>query len=168
MSEFLDHKDSGPVILSHFYLLTGARDRCGSRITRASSSTPAVLSRRRRLARLGRRSEVRQIYWPGGSSKTVEGTVAFVTSIMVSAWLLRLVGWCEQFDSVKYGMVVAALGVLEGVSDQHDNLVLPILGISWRRWLGCRVGSREGEVERLCRDARRRLRFELSRRSSTI
>ena len=69
-----------------------------------------------------------RVYWPGGSSKTVEGSVAFVVSIMASAWVLRLVGWCEEFSSVKYGMVVTALGVLEGVSDQHDNLVLPIFG----------------------------------------
>uniref|UniRef100_V5GRV4 dolichol kinase n=2 Tax=Kalmanozyma brasiliensis (strain GHG001) TaxID=1365824 RepID=V5GRV4_KALBG len=129
MSEFLDHKDSGPVILSHFYLLTGCAgplwledhsrilQQTGVLVLGVGDSLASIVGRR-----YGR------TYWPGGSSKTVEGTVAFVTSIMASAWLLRLVGWCEQFSSIKYFTVVASLGLLEGVSDQHDNLVLPIFG----------------------------------------
>ncbi|CBQ69732.1 conserved hypothetical protein [Sporisorium reilianum SRZ2] len=128
MSEFLDHKDSGPVILSHFYLLTGCAgplwleghsrilQQTGVLVLGIGDSLASVVGRR-----YGR------LYWPG-SSKTVEGTAAFVTSIMASAWLLRLVGWCEPFDSAKYFVVIAALGLLEGVSDQHDNLVLPIFG----------------------------------------
>lgn len=129
MSEFLDHKDSGPVILSHFYLLTGCAgplwleghsrilQQTGVLVLGVGDALASVIGRR-----YGR------IYWPGGSSKTVEGTVAFITSIMASAWLLRLVGWCERFDSLKYGAVITSLGLLEGVSDQHDNLVLPIFG----------------------------------------
>lgn len=128
MSEFLDHKDSGPVILSHFYLLTGCAgplwmeghsrimQQTGVLVLGIGDSLASVVGRR-----YGR------FYWPG-SSKTVEGTAAFVTSIMASAWLLRLVGWCEWFDSAKYFVVIASLGLLEGVSDQHDNLVLPIFG----------------------------------------
>ncbi|GAC98366.1 tRNA dihydrouridine synthase [Pseudozyma hubeiensis SY62] len=129
ISEFLDHKDSGPVILSHFYLLTGCAgplwleghsrilQQTGVLVLGVGDSLASVVGRR-----YGR------TYWPGGSSKTVEGTVAFITSIMASAWLLRLVGWCEKFDSIKYFAVVTSLGLLEGVSDQHDNLVLPIFG----------------------------------------
>ena len=129
MSEFLDHKDSGPVILSHFYLLTGCAgplwleghsrilQQTGVLVLGIGDSLASVVGRR-----YGR------LYWPGGSSKTVEGTLAFVTSIMGAAWLLRLVGWCESFDLGKYFVVVSALGLLEGVSDQHDNLVLPIFG----------------------------------------
>lgn len=129
MSEFLDHKDSGPVILSHFYLLTGCAgplwleghsrivQQTGVLVLGVGDALASVVGRR-----YGR------IYWPGGSSKTVEGSIAFVTSIMASAWLLRLLGLCENFDSFKYGAVILSLGVLEGVSDQHDNLVLPIFG----------------------------------------
>lgn len=129
MSEFLDHKDSGPVILSHFYLLTGCAgplwleghsrilQQTGVLVLGVGDALASVIGRR-----YGR------VYWPGGSSKTVEGSVAFVVSIMASAWALRLVGWCEDFSSVKYGAVITSLGLLEGVSDQHDNLVLPIFG----------------------------------------
>lgn len=129
MSEFLDHKDSGPVILSHFYLLTGCAgplwleghsrivQQTGVLVLGVGDSLASVVGRR-----YGR------TYWPGGSSKTVEGSLAFVTSIMASAWLLRLVGWCEPFHMLKYLGVITSLGLLEGVSDQHDNLVLPIFG----------------------------------------
>ncbi|ETS60555.1 dolichol kinase [Moesziomyces aphidis] len=129
MSEFLDHKDSGPVILSHFYLLTGCAgplwlegnsrilQQTGVLVLGVGDALASVVGRR-----YGR------VYWPGGSSKTVEGSLAFVGSIMVAAWALRLVGWVEDFSSLKYGAVVTALGLLEGVSDQHDNLVLPIFG----------------------------------------
>ncbi|SPC66302.1 related to SEC59 - Dolichol kinase [Ustilago sp. UG-2017b] len=127
MSEFLDHKDSGPVILSHFYLLTGCAgplwleghsrilQQTGVLVLGVGDALASVVGRR-----YGR------TYWPGGSSKTVEGSVAFVVSIMTSAWALRLVGWCEDFSTVKYCAVITSLGLLEGVSDQHDNLVLPI------------------------------------------
>ncbi|SNX87634.1 related to SEC59 - Dolichol kinase [Melanopsichium pennsylvanicum] len=127
MSEFLDHKDSGPVILSHFYLLTGCAgplwlegdskilQQTGVLVLGVGDALASIVGRR-----YGR------MYWPGGSSKTVEGSLAFVMSIGVSAWMLRMMGWCEQFSWGKYVMVVVSLGVLEGVSDQHDNLVLPI------------------------------------------
>ncbi len=117
MSEFLDHKDSGPVILSHFYLLTGCAgplwleghsrilQQTGVLVLGVGDALASVVGRR-----------YGKTYWPGGSSKTVEGTAAFIASIMASAWLLRLVGWCENFSSIKYGAVITALGLLEGVS----------------------------------------------------
>ncbi|PWY97128.1 hypothetical protein BCV70DRAFT_81287 [Testicularia cyperi] len=126
MSEFLDHKDSGPVILSHFYLLTGCAGplwlegnsrimhQTGVLVLGVGDSLASVIGRR-----YGR------LYW-AGSSKTVEGSLAFFTSILASAWLLRFFGLTEFFDMRKYSFVIAILGLLEGVSDQHDNLLLPI------------------------------------------
>lgn len=127
MSEFLDHKDSGPVILSHFYLLTGCAGPLwlegNSRIMQQTGVL--VLGIGDALASVvGRRYG--RLTWPGGSSKTVEGTMAFFFSIVLSAWALRAVGLCEQFALTKYSFVIAVLGLLEGVSDQHDNLILPI------------------------------------------
>jgi dolichol kinase len=83
-----------------------------------------------------------RMYWPA-SSKTVEGSAAFVSSIFVSAWMLRLVGWVGEFSvsaadarphaitharpqSMRFGAALVLLGVLEGVSEQNDNLVLPV------------------------------------------
>ncbi|KAN0063884.1 dolichol kinase [Thecaphora frezii] len=129
MSEFLDHKDSGPVILSHFYLLTGCAaplwlegrsqilHQSGVLVLGVGDALASVVGRR-----YGR------IYWPS-SSKTVEGSAAFFASIVGCAWLLRSVGLCEHFSLGKYSFLVAALGLLEGVSDQNDNLLLPIFAV---------------------------------------
>lgn len=98
MSEFTDHKDSGPVILSHFYLLTGCAaplwlegdssiiHQTGVLVLGVGDALASVVGRR-----YGR------VYWPG-SCKTVEGSLAFFASITFSAWLLRLTGLCEHFS----------------------------------------------------------------------
>ncbi|EPQ27994.1 uncharacterized protein PFL1_04321 [Pseudozyma flocculosa PF-1] len=129
MSEFLDHKDSGPVILSHFYLLTGCAaplwlegrsqilHQSGVLVLGVGDALASVIGRR-----YGR------IYWPA-SSKTVEGSLAFFASIVASAWLLRLSGLCAHFSLWKYSFLTASLGLLEGVSEQNDNLLLPIFAI---------------------------------------
>lgn len=99
MSEFTDHKDSGPVILSHFYLLTGCAGTLwlepgqGSIVQQIGVLTLGVGDALASI--VGRRYG--RIRWPG-SSKTVEGSVAFVTSIFASACLLRLLGWCDAFS----------------------------------------------------------------------
>jgi len=143
LAEFTDHKDAGPVILSHFYLLTG----CAAPVwIEASKSLTLqmgvlVLGVGDALASVvGRRYG--RMYWPA-SSKTVEGSAAFVSSIFISAWMLRLVGWVGEFSvsaadtrphaiadaypqSMRFGAALVLLGVLEGVSEQNDNLVLPV------------------------------------------
>ena len=99
MSEFTDHKDSGPVILSHFYLLTGCAGTLWLEPTQggiAHQIGVLTLGVGDALASIiGRRYG--RVRWPG-SSKTVEGSIAFVTSIFASACLLRLIGWCDAFN----------------------------------------------------------------------
>lgn len=98
LSEFTDHKDSGPVILSHFYLLTGC---CGGlwlegekQITHQTGVL--VLGIGDALASVvGKRYG--RLHWPK-SSKTIEGSLAFLVSVTLAAWVLRLVGWCEYFN----------------------------------------------------------------------
>lgn len=98
MSEFTDHKDSGPVILSHFYLLTGC---CGGLWLEAHKQIMhqtgvLVLGIGDALASIvGRRYG--RLHWPA-SSKTIEGSAAFLFSVVFSAWILRVVGWCEDFS----------------------------------------------------------------------
>lgn len=155
MSEFTDHKDSGPVILSHFYLLSGCggglwlegnkqiSHHTGVLILGIGDALASVIGRR-----YGR------LHWPR-SSKTIEGSAAFMSSVIFAAWLLRLAGWCENFNVSgesscgrlattlavtdlpfattrprsqlwRYSGVVCALCFMEGVSEQNDNLILPI------------------------------------------
>lgn len=98
MSEFTDHKDSGPVILSHFYLLTGC---CGGLWLEAHKQIMhqtgvLVLGIGDALASIvGRRYG--RLHWPA-SSKTIEGSAAFLFSVVLSAWILRAIGWCEDFS----------------------------------------------------------------------
>ncbi|CAO1635282.1 unnamed protein product [Parajaminaea phylloscopi] len=126
LSEFTDHKDSGPVILSHFYLLTG----CGGGLwlegqKQISLHTGVlILGIGDALASIiGRRYG--RLHWPR-SSKTMEGSAAFFISVIAAAWLLRLTGWCDHFSLWRYTGAVAFLCLLEGVSEQNDNLILPI------------------------------------------
>lgn len=105
LAEFTDHKDSGPVILSHFYLLTGCAGPLwiegSSQITQQIGVL--VLGVGDALASIvGRRYG--RMYWPG-SSKTVEGSVAFVSSVLGSTIALRVLGWVQPFS----------------VSDEHDG-----------------------------------------------
>lgn len=99
LSEFTDHKDSGPVILSHFYLLTGCSggvwiEEGNSKIVHQMGVL--VLGIGDALASVvGRRYG--KVHWPG-SSKTMEGSGAFFLSVVFGAWVLRMVGWCEVFD----------------------------------------------------------------------
>ncbi|GAA5946920.1 hypothetical protein JCM1841_004637, partial [Sporobolomyces salmonicolor] len=68
---------------------------------------------------------VGRVRWPG-TSKTVEGTGAFVVSIVFCAWVLRVVGVVEHFSMARYVLAVTLSGLLEAASAQNDNLVIPI------------------------------------------
>ncbi|GAA5891239.1 hypothetical protein JCM6882_004632 [Rhodosporidiobolus microsporus] len=124
-TEFVDNKDSGPVILSHFYLLTGCAGGLwleGSGINRFTGVL--VLGIGDSLA-----SIVGKLFgrtrWPG-TSKTVEGTLAFIVSVVFSAWFFRLIGIVESFSLPRYVLATTLAGLLEASSAQNDNLVIPI------------------------------------------
>ncbi|KAJ3512879.1 hypothetical protein NLJ89_g3256 [Agrocybe chaxingu] len=127
MNEFLDHKDSGTAILSHFYLLTG----CAGSLWLEG---PSMLLQFTGILTLGLGDAAASIVgrrlgihrWSPTSSKTVEGSLAFVASVFTAALLLRLVGVVEAFSNVRYLFVAAISAVLEALSDQNDNLTLPL------------------------------------------
>ncbi|GAA5954161.1 hypothetical protein JCM21900_006948 [Sporobolomyces salmonicolor] len=124
-SEFIDSKDSGPVILSHFYLLTGCAGGLwleGTGINRFTGVL--VLGIGDSLASIVGKL-VGRVRWPG-TSKTVEGTGAFIVSIVFCAWVLRVVGVVEHFSMARYVLAVTLSGLLEAASAQNDNLVIPI------------------------------------------
>ncbi|KAF9237618.1 Fph type histidine kinase [Melanogaster broomeanus] len=127
MNEFLDQKDSGTAILSHFYLLTG----CAGSVW---LEEPSRFLQYTGILALGIGDALASIVgkrigryrWSASSSKTVEGSAAFVVSLITCAWVLRLLGLTEDFSTVRYGVVVALSSLLEALSDQNDNLTLPL------------------------------------------
>ncbi|KAI6025596.1 Fph type histidine kinase [Pisolithus orientalis] len=127
MNEFLDQKDSGTAILSHFYLLTG----CAGSVWLEG---PSQLDQYTGILALGVGDAMASIVgkrigryrWFAGSPKTVEGSMAFVFSLVMCAWCLRLFGLVEDFSMLRYAAVVTLVSVLEGLTDQNDNLTLPL------------------------------------------
>ncbi|KAF8624531.1 hypothetical protein AX15_005841 [Amanita polypyramis BW_CC] len=127
MNDFLDQKDSGTAILSHFYLLTG----CAGSIWLES---PTQLLQYTGIFALGVGDALASIVgkrigthrWCPTTSKTVEGSVAFTVSVVGCAWLMRVLGYAERFSTAKYVGVVWVSGLLEALSEQNDNLTLPL------------------------------------------
>lgn len=81
--------------------------------------------------------------WSATTSKTLEGSFAFTVSVVAFAWALRLCGVVESFSvrasisrlldhslmnvqTVRYTLIVVLSSVLEALSDQNDNLTLPL------------------------------------------
>ncbi|GAA6024759.1 hypothetical protein JCM10207_008888 [Rhodosporidiobolus poonsookiae] len=124
-TEFVDAKDAGPVVVSHFYLLTGCAGGLwleGKGINRFTGvlvlgigdSMASIIGKL-----LGRHR------WPG-TPKTVEGTLALILSVVGSAWFFRLIGIVEHFSVPRYLLATTLAALLEAASAQNDNLVLPI------------------------------------------
>ena len=67
-----------------------------------------------------------RIRWTAGTPKTVEGSLAFTLSVAAFAGLLYLCGVIPKFSAAKYIGAIALGSVLEGVSGQNDNAVLPV------------------------------------------
>ncbi|KAJ3066867.1 hypothetical protein HDU98_009888 [Podochytrium sp. JEL0797] len=117
LRNFLDNKDRGVFILSHFYLLLGCAltvyiDAMVEDGGRAGLYGVVALGVADACASVvGYRYG--KVKWGGGGGKTVEGTVAFVGS-MFGACVLLGVG----------------SGLLEASSVQNDNLLLPLISIS--------------------------------------
>ncbi|KAJ3828227.1 hypothetical protein F5880DRAFT_1531880 [Lentinula raphanica] len=131
MNEFLDQKDGGTAILSHFYLLTGC---AGSLWLEGSSplilfTGLLVLGVGDALASIiGKRVGIHR--WSPTTNKTLEGSFAFTLSVVLSAWLLRLFGLTEQFSTLRYATVIGMASLLEALSDQNDNVTLPLFSFS--------------------------------------
>ncbi|KAI0833279.1 hypothetical protein BC628DRAFT_1308080 [Trametes gibbosa] len=127
MNEFLDSKDGGTAILSHFYLLTGCANSVwfegpsrllqftGTLVLGVGDALASVVGKR-----LGRHR------WFAANPKTVEGSAAFVASVCLCAWLLRVLGVVEHFSVGRYAVVGTLAAGLEAFSVQNDNVTLPL------------------------------------------
>ncbi|KAI9243579.1 hypothetical protein BY458DRAFT_530546 [Sporodiniella umbellata] len=137
LTEFIDNRDLGPVILSHLYLLIG----CASPIWIESTDMLASLSG---ILVLGFGDSAASIVgkqwgrhtWPG-SKKTVEGTIAFFLTVLISSFVILHIGAIfspENSSSLTlsslhwpfYSTVVLATALLEAFSSQNDNIILPL------------------------------------------
>ncbi|RUS22082.1 hypothetical protein BC937DRAFT_90496 [Endogone sp. FLAS-F59071] len=135
LTAFIDHRDVGPVILSHTYLLVGCagpiflvliltfdNENLHPHLALTSHSVLAGLSG---ILALGLGDSMASIVgkrfgrhrWPG-TSKTVEGTVAYVLSVLlgsaVIAWVATKGGFAEKaLETRGWVRYAAAVGVTE-------------------------------------------------------
>ncbi|TPX55838.1 hypothetical protein PhCBS80983_g04979 [Powellomyces hirtus] len=132
LQQFLDRRDCGPVILSHLYLLVGCAlpvwlNRIPQQLFLGGLSGMLTLGIGDTMASIcGKRFG--RIKWPG-SLKSVEGTVAFVTSVIFICGILSATGAISPIGPAKWIRLsgcVALSSLLEAVSDQNDNLVIPL------------------------------------------
>ncbi|CAE6516178.1 unnamed protein product [Rhizoctonia solani] len=126
LSEFLDEKDGGTAILSHFYLLTGCAlplwlespwrvlGMAGVIVLGVGDALASIIGKRLGFSR-----------WFPSSSKTLEGTVAFAVSVFACNWMVA----AQEFTSVHIdhmGCAVIMTALLEALSKQNDNLTIPL------------------------------------------
>ena len=135
MNEFLDSKDSGTAILSHFYLLTGCANALwfeapsqlisytgvlvlgiGDALVSCCTFEAIILLTKinSQASIVGKRIGIHR--WTPLTPKTTEGTAAFASSVVLAAWLLRLFGIAEPF-SVSIRLVLAPLALLTNPAD---------------------------------------------------
>ncbi|ORY22576.1 hypothetical protein BCR39DRAFT_551328 [Naematelia encephala] len=137
LNEFLDHKDSGTAILSHFYLLAGCASPLWLEGPTEILAYFGVLSLGigdALASIIGRRWG--RIRWSAASGKTVEGSIAFFSSVMLSSVLLWAFGLTKLFNIGPYAVATALASLLEAVSAQNDNLILPMYGWALGTLLG--------------------------------
>ncbi|KAL1411019.1 dolichol kinase [Vanrija albida] len=129
LNEFIDHKDSGTAILSHFYLLAGSASplwlegpsqilaHFGVLSLGIGDAVASIVGRRMGYAR-----------WSPASGKTVEGSIGFVASVTLASILMWIVGAVESFNFIPFVITTTLVTLLEAFSGQNDNLVLPVYG----------------------------------------
>ncbi|KAJ2175311.1 dolichol kinase [Coemansia sp. RSA 520] len=139
MRRFTDARDVGLVVTAHFYLLVGCAvpvwlDNTRGCVEAALAGVLALGVADTCASLVGLRFG--SIKWPA-TVKTVEGTGAFIASLVVAVECMR---WAKGFgydtasgydEMPGYGLVgsfvvCVAMGVLEALTDQNDNLVIPL------------------------------------------
>ncbi|KAG9076267.1 hypothetical protein FS749_011979 [Ceratobasidium sp. UAMH 11750] len=126
LAEFLDEKDGGTAILSHFYLLTGCAvplwlesasrvlGLAGVIVLGVGDALASIVGRKMGFSR-----------WFPSSGKTLEGTAAFAASVFICNWIIA----AREFPSIHLAAMVCAVvmtALLEAVSKQNDNLTIPL------------------------------------------
>eukprot|EP00924_Labyrinthula_sp_SR-Ha-C_P001614 maker-scaffold_18-snap-gene-3.6-mRNA-1 protein AED:0.31 eAED:0.31 QI:246/1/0.75/1/0.33/0.25/4/0/426 len=129
---FIDHRDQGPAVLTHLYLLLGCfypiavfhgeekfdilLAASGMLILGFGDSLGAIVG-----------SRVGRLHWFGGN-KTAEGTLAgFTAAFVATFFFFNLYGFevqVKEYQNIGISLVLTML--LEAFTKQIDNLVLPV------------------------------------------
>ncbi|KAH8284636.1 hypothetical protein KR018_008614, partial [Drosophila ironensis] len=133
---FKDEKDAGQLALTPFCLLIGCSLPVWLTPCPCSGQGDAALSLLAGILAVGVGDTAASVVgsklgrnkW-SGSSRSVEGTLAFVASILLFLWLLHLGGWLALSQAKWFAAVFGALNaaLVEAFTDQVDNLVLPLV-----------------------------------------
>ncbi|BEI97182.1 hypothetical protein CcaverHIS631_0207710 [Cutaneotrichosporon cavernicola] len=129
LNEFIDHKDSGTAILSHFYLLAGCATPLwleGPSQILAHFGVVSLGIGDAMASIVGRK--IGYLRWSPVSGKTAEGSLGFLVSVVGAALAMWLVGAVERFALLPFVLTTALVTLLEAFSAQNDNLVLPVYG----------------------------------------
>jgi len=148
MKSFADEKDQGELILTHIYLLLGcalplwlnADSRSGSfapyaglLIVGIGDAAASVIG-----------SKFGTMKWPG-SKKTIEGSLAALFSVVLASYLFApFIGLSIEvtsLDFLKFVLATILAVLMEALSDQVDNLVLPLYYFGNILLCSCRVHS---------------------------
>jgi len=148
VSSNTDEKDAGPLVLTHFYLLLGTSLPVWYVWVRRDSietSTVAFLISICGIITVGVQDAAASTFgklygkhkWMGGSKKSVEGTAAGIIAALLSTLLFMLVRDVVMHAdtlltlpplSAFFAFILA--GIVEAVSDQIDNLILPLVALN--------------------------------------
>ncbi|XP_068105905.1 dolichol kinase [Hyperolius riggenbachi] len=134
---FLDERDSGPLILTHIYLLLGMSLPVWlfPRLCSASLSGPSMLLPYCGVLAVGIGdtiasvcgSAMGEIHWPG-TKKTFEGTIMSVFAQMIAVALILIFDSSVNINSGYMWIVgsITLVSFLEAFTTQIDNLILPL------------------------------------------
>ncbi|XP_077334698.1 dolichol kinase [Lithobates pipiens] len=134
---FLDERDSGPLILSHIYLLLGISLPVWlfPRLCATSLSGPSTLLPYCGILAVGVGdtiasvcgSSMGEIKWPG-TKKTFEGTIMSIFAQIIAVALILVFDSSVNINTGYVWLVgsITLVSLLEGFTTQIDNLILPL------------------------------------------
>lgn len=138
LSGFTDHRDKvGHLVVSHLFLLLGIAGPVWLSLTgedfydKTRSPADAMMTG---VLSLGMGDAAASIIgkkygkhkWPA-SKKSIEGTVAFVLAMMLGEFIVKLI--YHEGSVIRWKRFVVGVlctGIMEAVSSQNDNLIIPI------------------------------------------
>ena len=135
---FLDSKDSGKLILTNIYLLVGmslplwlqpwAVTAAGTQSLVLYSGLLSVGVADAAAAVVG--SAFGRLKWVAGGGRTVEGSLAAISSSLLTVYLLQHYGSVVVGSWTAVTTSILAVALSEALSEQVDNLTLPLIMMS--------------------------------------
>lgn len=130
LSSYADFRDArGPLIISYIYLILGIafpllvfNSPAGLISLGVGDSLASIVGKK-----------IGKLYWPN-TSKTVEGTLAFVFSTFIVSLILRsFLNYFQDISSLTIFIMCLLSGILEGNSTLNDNILIPLFMVICER-----------------------------------